>query len=234
MSACLLIGAALVAAVHVSAGSARAGCAPGVASSLASTGSASQLVTVVAPVASSTSGTMRLWQRSGGCWRSAGGPVERLPRVRRRLGQPPRGRRDDARRRVRARAGDVRRRARSRGSLRLPPARVRRLVGRGSGLAGLQHVPACRVRDATAFRRGERGALALDAGVLAPRLRRVQHLARRCRGAARRSSSTSRSATRRTAASRSPPARMLQLVRWLRPAASPLVVIGTAAGIAGY
>jgi L,D-peptidoglycan transpeptidase YkuD (ErfK/YbiS/YcfS/YnhG family) len=73
-SACLLIGAALVAAFHVSAGSARAGCAPGVASSLASTRAASQLVTVVAPLASSTSGTMRLWRRSAGCWRSAGGP----------------------------------------------------------------------------------------------------------------------------------------------------------------
>ena len=30
------------------------------------------------------------------------------------------------------------------------------------------------------------------------------------------------------------PAGMLQLMRWLRPSASPLVVIGTAAGIAGY
>ncbi len=30
------------------------------------------------------------------------------------------------------------------------------------------------------------------------------------------------------------PARMLRLVRWLRPSASPLIVIGTASGIAGY
>jgi L,D-peptidoglycan transpeptidase YkuD (ErfK/YbiS/YcfS/YnhG family) len=31
-------------------------------------------VTVVAPVASSTSGTMRVWQQDGDCWHAAGGP----------------------------------------------------------------------------------------------------------------------------------------------------------------
>jgi L,D-peptidoglycan transpeptidase YkuD (ErfK/YbiS/YcfS/YnhG family) len=41
---------------------------------LASTGSASQLVTVVAAETASTTGTMRLWQRVGGCWREAAGP----------------------------------------------------------------------------------------------------------------------------------------------------------------
>jgi L,D-peptidoglycan transpeptidase YkuD (ErfK/YbiS/YcfS/YnhG family) len=76
-SACLLAGlAALAAAVVAPAagGAPRARCPGNLATELASTGSASQLVTVVAARASSTSGTVRLWQRAGGCWRPAGGP----------------------------------------------------------------------------------------------------------------------------------------------------------------
>ena len=112
-SACLLIGVALARGRSTSPPArARAGCAPGVAASLASTGAASQLVTVVAPVASSTSGDDAALAASRRLLALAGGPWKRLRRVRRRLGQPPRGRRDDAHRRVRARPGDVRRRAR--------------------------------------------------------------------------------------------------------------------------
>ena len=51
-----------------------AACAPNLASKLASTGAANQLVTVTAATASSTTGTVQLWQRGGGCWRPAGGP----------------------------------------------------------------------------------------------------------------------------------------------------------------
>ncbi len=48
--------------------------APTLADELASTGTAKQLVTVVAPRDSSTRGTLQLWRMSGGCWVSAGGP----------------------------------------------------------------------------------------------------------------------------------------------------------------
>jgi len=49
-------------------------CLPTLPSELASTGSAQQLVTVVARRSSSTQGTLQLWGKSGDCWSSAGGP----------------------------------------------------------------------------------------------------------------------------------------------------------------
>jgi L,D-peptidoglycan transpeptidase YkuD (ErfK/YbiS/YcfS/YnhG family) len=49
-------------------------CAPTVANRLASTGAAKQLVTVVAPRRTSTRGALRLWRRSGRCWRAVAGP----------------------------------------------------------------------------------------------------------------------------------------------------------------
>jgi L,D-peptidoglycan transpeptidase YkuD (ErfK/YbiS/YcfS/YnhG family) len=45
-----------------------AGCPPTLANQLSSTGSAKQLVTVVASRRTSTQGTLRTWRRSGGCW----------------------------------------------------------------------------------------------------------------------------------------------------------------------
>lgn len=50
------------------------GCPPTLANQLASTGSARQLVTVVAPGRTSTRGQLRLWRRSGGCWLAVDGP----------------------------------------------------------------------------------------------------------------------------------------------------------------
>jgi L,D-peptidoglycan transpeptidase YkuD (ErfK/YbiS/YcfS/YnhG family) len=50
-----------------------ADCPPSLASGLA-TGSASQLVTVVSPYRASTRGALRLWRKAGACWRSAAGP----------------------------------------------------------------------------------------------------------------------------------------------------------------
>jgi L,D-peptidoglycan transpeptidase YkuD (ErfK/YbiS/YcfS/YnhG family) len=50
------------------------GCPANLASALSSTGQATQIVTVVAARSSSTSGTMRLWRRTGGCWVAAAGP----------------------------------------------------------------------------------------------------------------------------------------------------------------
>ena len=55
---------ALAAAVLV------AGCPPG----LPAAHGAAQLVTVEAAGPGSTTGTLQLWQRSGGCWRAAAGP----------------------------------------------------------------------------------------------------------------------------------------------------------------
>jgi L,D-peptidoglycan transpeptidase YkuD (ErfK/YbiS/YcfS/YnhG family) len=65
----------LFAAASASGGSRAASlCLPTLASELASTGSAQQLVTVVAPRSTSTRGTLQLWRKSGDCWFSAGGP----------------------------------------------------------------------------------------------------------------------------------------------------------------
>src|SRR5919197_4497472 len=62
--------AAFAAGGHGSAGA----CAPNLANQFGSTGSARQLVTVVAPVRSSSSGSLRLWRKAGGCWRALAGP----------------------------------------------------------------------------------------------------------------------------------------------------------------
>ncbi|HEY4348337.1 MAG TPA: L,D-transpeptidase family protein [Gaiellaceae bacterium] len=53
---------------------ARPGCPASLASELASTRTASQVVTVVASRSSSTTGTMQLWERRNGCWHTAAGP----------------------------------------------------------------------------------------------------------------------------------------------------------------
>jgi L,D-peptidoglycan transpeptidase YkuD (ErfK/YbiS/YcfS/YnhG family) len=66
------VGLALAASA---AGSGRtvASCTKNLANRL-STGSALQLVTVVAARRNSTQGALRLWHKSGGCWRAAAGP----------------------------------------------------------------------------------------------------------------------------------------------------------------
>ena len=58
------------------AGASRTGAAcPGnLANELASTGSALQLVTVVSPYRASTQGKLQAWRKSRGCWRAAAGP----------------------------------------------------------------------------------------------------------------------------------------------------------------
>lgn len=53
---------------------AAAACPATLASELASTAGAAQLVTVVAPASGSTTASMELWQRSGGCWSLVAGP----------------------------------------------------------------------------------------------------------------------------------------------------------------
>jgi L,D-peptidoglycan transpeptidase YkuD (ErfK/YbiS/YcfS/YnhG family) len=67
---------ALLVAVAPAAGERRhtARCAPTLANQLADTGDAAQLITVVARTARSTSGSLRLWRKSGDCWVAAGGP----------------------------------------------------------------------------------------------------------------------------------------------------------------
>jgi L,D-peptidoglycan transpeptidase YkuD (ErfK/YbiS/YcfS/YnhG family) len=49
-------------------------CAANLANELASTGSATQLVTVVAASRRSTRGSLRLWRKSGDCWVAVDGP----------------------------------------------------------------------------------------------------------------------------------------------------------------
>jgi L,D-peptidoglycan transpeptidase YkuD (ErfK/YbiS/YcfS/YnhG family) len=49
-------------------------CPPTLAGRLASTGAAAQLVTVDAPTARTQSATLKIWQRQGACWTLAGGP----------------------------------------------------------------------------------------------------------------------------------------------------------------
>jgi len=51
-----------------------AACPPTLAASFESTGSSTQLVTVVAATRTSTSGTVRLWQKADGCWVATDGP----------------------------------------------------------------------------------------------------------------------------------------------------------------
>ena len=66
-----------VAAVGASASGGRAGasaCPATLANQLASTGSATQLVTVVTRSRHATHGALRLWSKSGECWRAVAGP----------------------------------------------------------------------------------------------------------------------------------------------------------------
>jgi L,D-peptidoglycan transpeptidase YkuD (ErfK/YbiS/YcfS/YnhG family) len=50
------------------------GCPATLANHLATTGSARQLVTVVTRTRRATHGTLRLWWKTGGCWRAVAGP----------------------------------------------------------------------------------------------------------------------------------------------------------------
>jgi L,D-peptidoglycan transpeptidase YkuD (ErfK/YbiS/YcfS/YnhG family) len=70
-AACLLLCLATA-----TAGGARtdASCAATLANQLASTRSATQLVTVVAPRRTSTQGSLRLWRKVAGCWHAVAGP----------------------------------------------------------------------------------------------------------------------------------------------------------------
>jgi L,D-peptidoglycan transpeptidase YkuD (ErfK/YbiS/YcfS/YnhG family) len=72
-----VIGVLACAALCATASPSRGGvsdCAPSPVSELTSTGTATQLVSVLAPRQSSTRGTMRLWRKAGDCWVEAGGP----------------------------------------------------------------------------------------------------------------------------------------------------------------
>jgi len=66
--------AAAVAATALGGGRPAATCGPALPDGLASIGAAEQVVSVVVPRSSSTRATLRLWRLSGGCWVAAGGP----------------------------------------------------------------------------------------------------------------------------------------------------------------
>ena len=70
VAACLMLA---VAASASGGGRGAAACTGNLANRL-STGSALQLVTVVAPRRTSTQGTLQAWRKSGGCWRPVAGP----------------------------------------------------------------------------------------------------------------------------------------------------------------
>jgi L,D-peptidoglycan transpeptidase YkuD (ErfK/YbiS/YcfS/YnhG family) len=70
----LLILLALCSSASSTAGPEVQSCPPTLANQLASTGSATQLVTVVAARRSSTQGSLQLWSKSGECWFPAAGP----------------------------------------------------------------------------------------------------------------------------------------------------------------
>jgi L,D-peptidoglycan transpeptidase YkuD (ErfK/YbiS/YcfS/YnhG family) len=70
----VVVGLALVAASAIPAGrGATPECEATLANQLASTRSATQLVTVVAARGSSTQGSLRLWRKGRGCWRAVSG-----------------------------------------------------------------------------------------------------------------------------------------------------------------
>jgi L,D-peptidoglycan transpeptidase YkuD (ErfK/YbiS/YcfS/YnhG family) len=62
------------AAANGGSGARASACAANLANQLASTGSATQLITVVAPRTRSTTGSLRLWRTSGECWLGVDGP----------------------------------------------------------------------------------------------------------------------------------------------------------------
>jgi L,D-peptidoglycan transpeptidase YkuD (ErfK/YbiS/YcfS/YnhG family) len=68
---CLLLCSTVAAAAGPRA---RAACPPTLASQIRSAGSTQQLITVVAATRRSTTATLRLWRRSAECWQLAGGP----------------------------------------------------------------------------------------------------------------------------------------------------------------
>jgi L,D-peptidoglycan transpeptidase YkuD (ErfK/YbiS/YcfS/YnhG family) len=69
-----LLAALAVAASAVGGAAQGTACPATLANRLASTGSATQLVTVVAARRTSTQGTLRLWRKTGRCWLAAAGP----------------------------------------------------------------------------------------------------------------------------------------------------------------
>jgi L,D-peptidoglycan transpeptidase YkuD (ErfK/YbiS/YcfS/YnhG family) len=69
----LVLALAVLAATASPAGRATTACAPTFASRLP-TGSSTQLITVVATSRASTQGTLRRWTKQGGCWREDAGP----------------------------------------------------------------------------------------------------------------------------------------------------------------
>jgi L,D-peptidoglycan transpeptidase YkuD (ErfK/YbiS/YcfS/YnhG family) len=70
----LVCAALFVAAPAAGSETGSPACPPTLANRLASTGSAMQLVTVVTVDRSSTRGSLQLWRKSGGCWRAVDGP----------------------------------------------------------------------------------------------------------------------------------------------------------------
>ena len=153
-------------------------------------------------------------------------PVAGLGRTARHLRAQARGRSQDAERRVRHPADDVRRRAEPGRALPLPPHRLRRLVGRGSGVAALQPVPPRALRSDTAVPGRQRGHVPLAGGLQVPGGDRLQHEPGRPGRGSGIFLHVSRGNPTIGCVSL-PEGRLLTILRWLRPAKEPLIVIGT-------
>lgn len=70
LSLCLVFAAGLPLSGHTTP----AQCPPALPKELASTGAATQIVTVLARRTTSTQGSLRLWRKEGDCWVAAAGP----------------------------------------------------------------------------------------------------------------------------------------------------------------
>ena len=209
-----------------------AACPQNLANGLETPATAKQLITVEAKVARTTYATLRTWRRAGTCWVAVAGPYTArvgqngLSASRRegdgttptgmfRIGRTMYGNEPNP---------GV--------QLPLPRAPLRRLVGRGSVVADLQHVPARPLRRRAAVRRRQRGDVAAAEGLSVPGGGRVQHAARvPGRGSGIFLHAQTGGPTIGCVSLQKEQLRAV--LRWLRPEAAPVIAIGTTAQLRG-
>ena len=150
-------------------------CATTLPSTMASVDGARQLVTVVSPSATASTGRPHRVAAPAGVLDARPRPVDRPRRDPRRPSAQARGRRRDAARRVPRVLDDLRQRPEPRRPRPLPAPALRGLVGRGRGVARLRLVPAGALRrDAPLRERRLRAAVAVAGRLREPRGRRLQ------------------------------------------------------------
>ena len=202
-----------VLALAVLASALVAACPQNLAAGIETPATARQLVTVEAKVARTTYAQLRTWRKVDGCWLAAGPYTARLGKN--GLGEPARGRRDDADRHLCDRPHHVRQRGEPRRALPLPPPPLWRLVGRDPSSPtynSFQHV-ACGTEPPFA---GNSEGMWQQPRPYLPRRRRVQHAPRRSRQGLRDlpARADRRADDRLHLASQ---AQLRAVLRWLRP-----------------